>query len=445
MRPWGLAAPVGVLLVCLPLLRPLLHPGDLSDNERERLAVVQAMVERGEMKLEYSAFPGGARDGPAEPKQPPVMAALLYGPYWVMYKAGLSFKSSPTITPYVLTLLGCTLPVAGAAGLVYRMGRLFELTRPWRMLLAVAAVFGSGLVSYATVLNSHAPAAALLLAACGCLLQSGTTRSRPRARSWVMLAGFAAGLAGVIDLGALAFVALFLVILGAMRWTAGAKVAAAFSYLLGVAGPVALHCALTIPITGDVRPGFLHEHSARTREMGQAIDEDDVPSRVTIAARNFADGVLGPHGLLSHFPVLLFGVGGISAVLHRHWPAATKAFAVVTLAGALAIVGAYVVLDPDWTQPMFSTRWFIVFVPLLVFWAGAWLRRNHHPVVWAGAAVVLAFSMVASMLGAAAPFPPPKRAGQHEYTVVSAGRMLIGVGTAGNGRVAVAAPRLRED
>jgi hypothetical protein len=196
----------------------------------------------------------------------------------------------------------------------------------------------------------------------------------------------------VIDLGALVFVVLFLVILGAMRWPTTSKVAAACSYLLGVAAPVALHCALTIPITGDVRPGFLKDHAETKRALAHAVDPDEAPSGLTIAARNFADGVLGPHGLLSHFPVLLFGVGGISAVLHRHWPAATKAFAVVTLGGAVAVVGVYVVLDPDWTQPMFATRWFIVFVPLLVFWAGAWLRRNHHPVVWTGAAVMLSFS-----------------------------------------------------
>src|SRR2546428_299657 len=41
VRPWALSAPILVLLVCLPLLRPLRHPDprDVSDDELARLVV----------------------------------------------------------------------------------------------------------------------------------------------------------------------------------------------------------------------------------------------------------------------------------------------------------------------------------------------------------------------------------------------------------------------
>src|SRR5918998_432817 len=104
VRPWALSAPILVLVIALPLLRPLRYPVPqyrISDEEAARLATIQAIVEH------------------------------------------------------------VTIPAACAAGLVYRMGRLFDLRRPWRAALAAAAVLATGLISYATVLNPHVPAATL--------------------------------------------------------------------------------------------------------------------------------------------------------------------------------------------------------------------------------------------------------------------------------------------
>ena len=46
VRPWALAGPVIILLICLPLLRPLRHPAQISDDEQARLATIRALVER---------------------------------------------------------------------------------------------------------------------------------------------------------------------------------------------------------------------------------------------------------------------------------------------------------------------------------------------------------------------------------------------------------------
>jgi hypothetical protein len=55
---------------------------------------------------------------------------------------------------------------------------------------------------------------------------------------------------------------------------------------------------------------------------------------------------------------------------------------------------------------MFGARWFVVFLPLLAFWGGAWLRRSHSPAAWGAAGVALAFSVIVSLAGATDPFPP---------------------------------------
>ena len=147
VRPWALATPVVVLLVCLPILRPLRQPGLASDDEQLRLATIAALVQ-------HVADPGPLADRLAintrlfilpshvisvdhrfYSDQPPMLAFLLSGPALILEWMGYPLRENSVLGPYLLTLLGVTLPVAGAAGLVYRMGRIFELAGhgapPW--------------------------------------------------------------------------------------------------------------------------------------------------------------------------------------------------------------------------------------------------------------------------------------------------------------------------
>jgi hypothetical protein len=249
-------------------------------------------------------------------------------------------------------------------------------------------------------------------------------------------AGVTAALAAVIDFGGFVFLFLLVCVILAMRWSAAAKAGGVLLYALGAFPPLLLHAALTVPVTGDFRPGFLHPELhvstpvAASTAAAAGMDGDDEDAEAdphagwaSLAMARFADGVLGPHGLLSHFPILLIGIGGIGAVLHRHWPAPAKTLAVVTFAGGAMIVLTYASLgDVDWRQPMFSARWFIPFLPLVVFWAGAWLRKHHHPVMWGTAALLLAFSVGTSLLGATAPFVQSR---EGEHTAYAAARRLL--------------------
>jgi hypothetical protein len=444
VRPWGLAAPILVLVVCLPLLRPLRHPTTISDNERSRLATIEAIVEKHTLAVDGPLYfqPRSSISTDASgsqrhySSQPPVMSALLAGPYWLMHKSGLSFESNAALATYLLTLVGATLPVAGAAGLVYRMGRLFELRRPWRMTLAIAAVFASGLVSYATVLNSHAPAAFFVLAACGSFFHAGLTKQVVRSYAWLGLAGLCAALAATIDLAAVVYLVLLIGIIPAMRWPLTSRLSGVIWYVAGAVGPILLHAWLTVPITGDIRPGFLHPELDPS--VGRVVVDPDDGEGLTYAQTvvlHLVDGLLGPHGILSHFPIVLIGVGGVGAVLHRHWPLPTKVLAMTSLAAAIIIIVAYVTSGANWEQPMFSVRWFMVFMPLLVYWCGAWLRKPHPAIMWVAAAVLLAFSMLTTILGATAPFTPAK---DGEYTAYAAVRQLIKPPPASQGGVMMA-------
>jgi hypothetical protein len=438
VRPWALSAPIVLLFLTVPLVRPLLHPdpNNMSDDEQSRMATVQAIVEHHTLAIDDTLFAHSTRqkiqrNGHLYSDQPPVLAALLSAPYWVMHACGVTFERNPLWVMFILTLAGVTVPVALSAGLIYKMGRIFELPRPRRAALGLAVVLGSGLVSYSTVLNAHASAATLLLMAGACLVQVGLINELGKSAVWLVLAGIAAGLAATIDPPAIIFMLTFALVVGAFRWKLAARTVAICLYFLGCTGPVIFHCALNRPITGDFIPAYLRpqfDPSARpaVTRSEWSDDDDEQPGGVWQGISRFlgraSDVLVGTHGVFTHFPVLVMGLIGITMVMHRHWPASTKMLASVTVGGSVAIVLLYCLSRADWGNAMFATRWFVLFLPLLLFWCGAWLRRSHRRVSWAAAGVLFAFSAAVSLVGATGSFP---RGGFDRFTALGAVQNLL--------------------
>lgn len=433
VRPWAMAVPILVLLVCLPLLRPLRHPDprSMSDDEVARLATVQAMVERHAQSLDFRTFKPERhliRVGDEfYSDQPPVFSALLASGYWSMHRFGVTFDDSLAMVSYLLTVLGTTLPAAAIAGLVYRMGRLFELPRIWRTVLATVVVMGGGIVTYATVLNEHVPAAALVMASAACLVHIAIGRKRMSAAVWLVMAGFCATLAMTIDTVAGVFVPLLAGVVLTLPWRPHMRAGGLLLYALGCVPPILLHVALTVPVTGDWRPGILHPEMAfrvvpdSYVATGDDFDEDLTDSGYwAIFGRNVGRvgaTLLGDHGLLSHFPALLLGMAGVAMVMHRHWPSSTKMLAASSAGAALVVVLIYALSHPRWSDAAFAVRWFVVLLPMLMFWTGAWLRKPHRPLGWAIAGILVTFSIAVSLIGATGPLP---RNGFDGYTAADA-------------------------
>jgi hypothetical protein len=435
VRPWALATPILVLLVALPLLRPLRSPeiSSMSANELSRLATVQTMAEHHTQEIDQSSFyrtlHWRAINGDSETVElggkhysdkAPVLSVILAGAYQIMRWFGLSMHTNQPLVVYLLTIICSVVPVASCAGMVYRMGRLFELKRPWRTLLAATVTFGSGLLSYAVVINAHAPAAALVMAACACLVHTTVAKEPTRTGAWLMVSGFCAALAATIDPAAGIFLFALVLVIIALRWRKHLRVGGVLLYVVGAVPPILLHTVLTVPITGDMLPPTLHPefHRYDSRVVSalnvdaidiDAIDDDPAAPPTWLRASLDTSGrvvsaLVGPRGIFSHFPVLIFGLLGIGAVLRRHWPATTKVLAAVTLLGGCAAILAQPIIQRSLSGAAFGPRWFLVFLPLLLFWSGAWLRKKHHPVTWSLAAIALVFSVTVSLLGMTAPF-----------------------------------------
>jgi hypothetical protein len=445
VRPWSLSAPIIVLLICLPLLAPLRHPlkSQMSDEEMARLATVQAIVEQQTFAIEATDFAGTRQKIRVADvyysDQAPTQGLLLSGPYWLMHHFGLRFKDNPGLVEYLLILIGVTIPVAAAAGMLYRMGRLFELRRPWRAGLALAVVLGSGMISYATVLNPYAPAAALVLGAAAIMVQVSLVRSPIRSGGYLTAAGFFAALAAAIDPPAVVFTILFAGVILVMRWRWSLRIGGVLMYCIGIIPPVLLHLTLSLPVTGDWRLGLSSLPNSRVLPLPmlhnpaiKTVDGDDGsllgPPTLwqemgTFIGRLIAS-LFGDHGILTHFPVLIFGMFGVASVVRRHWPPTTKMLALATAGGGLIIMLRYICLPIDFRWGMFGMRWYMLFLPFLLFWAGAWIRRKHHPVVWGTAVALLVFSVGVSLLGATDPMP---RNGYDQYSVSGAFHHLFSI------------------
>jgi hypothetical protein len=428
VRPLALAGPVLVLLIALPMLRPLRRPTEISGDEILRLATIRALVEHHSLSLDrvYARVPGAVETTSGiYSSQPPMMSVLLSAPAWVLNRMGIWFGDKQILISYLLTVLGVTLPVAGAAGLIYRMGRLFELRRPWRTALGIAVIAGSGLLSYSVVLNQYAPAGVLVLCSAACLIHVAAMNRDDRRAGWFALGGGCAALAATIDPAAAVFLVLFLFVIPTMRFSPSRRAAGIVLYILGAIPLIALHAAWNIPVTGDIIPASIqpmfHGSPMPVAVAKDDFDDDSPPQNfLTSTAANIVwmmTAIVGEHGVLSHFPVMIVALLGIGAVMHRHWPSSTKTLAGATVVGAVAIILLCRIARIDWSAAMFAAKWFIIFTPILLFWGGAWLRRTHSRASWIMASVALFFSVSVGIIGATDPTPPH---GYDRYTAAGA-------------------------
>ncbi len=427
-RPWVLAGPLLIMIIAAPFVRPLFQPGVASDREIVALQSVRAVLRSGTLAINPRAAPAGETirsDGLCFAKDPPVYLLALAGVAWLIERAGCTFEHNPHLLEYLLIFFAITLPTAVASALLYRVARVFGLRRPMRLALALSCVLATGWISYAVVLLPHAMAAALLAGTVFGFVQVVLSERPKLAIGWLFISGVCAAGAAVIE--PLAIFALLVLPMAVfklpLKW--GWRINAAIVLLLGMAGPVALHASINPHITGDLMPPRWHVANAAPAPIvaPQTLGDDSEPVDPTIwfhlarAINRVLTFTIGSHGLLSHFPVLLLGIVGAGIVVHRHWTPALKWLAGGGLAVLVLLLAYKSVVRIDSIDLNFAAPRLLIASPLIMIWAGAWLRRPHSGFVWTLAGIALGVSVIISLVGATAPAPP---GGYQHYTVAEA-------------------------
>ncbi len=452
VRPWALAGPVLVLILCLPMIRPLRQPdsGAWGDEEQMIAATVQAFVEQHTLAIDKSVFSDNPialeNDGHRYSPYPPMVSILLAPIYWVLLRQGLDYNGSLIFVHYILILVGMALPTAMCVAMTYRLGRMFELRRPLRVGLGLATVLASGLITYGVVMNRHAPAAALLLGAVTCISHLAATQHPYRDLLMSALAGLLAALAATVDPPAIVLGTLLCLVFLAMRWNAATRIGAVALFLAGGAPVILLNIVLLHSIGIPLQSVFcapqprgmpsLALPSVTTSNLDTATpssfddetDAEPAPSaiqaiwaRAAVVIGRILEGAVGGHGLLSHYPILVLGVLGAVLAIHRNWTAATKALAGVTLLSSALLVGAFALQEPVMTMA-YGTPWFIATAPAVLLWVGVWLKRNHRTQSWVTASCVVAFSVIVSTVGMIDPVP---RRGYRGYSFAEASMRIL--------------------
>jgi hypothetical protein len=250
-------------------------------------------------------------------------------------------------------------------------------------LVVLALAAGTILTSFATVLNNHTVAAALLFAAC-----ESAWSGRPfQAGAWI-------GLTACVDpVPGLLFAAALLVIAHDLGGGRGLR-----RYLAALSCCAILFVAANLLVVGSPWPPKMVP-GAQDYSAGMAPSVAGV-----LLPRSWTypfSALFGWHGFFSVSPVLLFGAAGLarSAVLgrplRRRWILLLGAASAAMIAGHALFVGSY----GGWS---YGFRYLIPIVPVLLFFTPAVLGRRG----WRIFVPVLALSCLTALLGAYHPWPP---------------------------------------
>jgi hypothetical protein len=289
-------------------------------------------------------------------------------------------------------------------------GRRPTRSRPRRALLALLVTFGGGWISYATVLNPYAPAAASLVCACACLLYLAAAKRSAAVLAILLLAGLLAALAAALSPWAMPLVLPLPLVLFAMSIPLRQKIVG-FTLLTLGAMPIAwVHAAWSLDAYGSV----FAPSSVATLGGVVAGDPDESPvARVGSLGAQLFNVTLGNHGLFSHFPIVAVAVIGLFIVMRKHWPMHAKMLGAITFVGAITVVMLVAAQRQSVGGWMFGVQWFVVFLPLATFWFGAVLRRELSRGAFWIVTAACALSVAISLAGAGWPLPSGTPYGSH--------------------------------
>jgi hypothetical protein len=378
-RPWLLGVIFWVALMPLTL-RPR-HSG----NVWSRYMTIESLVERGTMAVERS--PLRAMSGSPDlirvgshyySDKPPVLTALGAGLYLPLWLAGQRLGRTPGEFVIVNAVLVSGLVGAFSGLSVVGVRQLLQCApiRPIASdLLALGFAFSSLLLSYGVTFNNHSVACGGLTYA---LALAALAPSAGRRVGRFLVAGLLTGLAAATDLPAGGTLLASLAI-----WLAWQDRRVLPAFLAGSCGPLLLHAALQMSVTGSPLPA----------EMTPRVFEYPGSYWLTEAGRWRETGprwqfglelLLGYQGWLTVTPALVFGLVAIAVIVNRRGDP-LRPLAIVAGGSVLVLLAYYTwgVRRTDFAGQSFGTRHLLAVSPIVFAFAVIGLARLRSRIAWA--------------------------------------------------------------
>lgn len=370
-----------------------------AGNDASRWAQVEAIVDYGEPSIDRSQFAWTidrvTLDGHLYSNKPPVLSLAAAGTYWLVRWVTGGSLADPVARQRLVYLVTLLLVGGSAAWLVGEMSRALarrpDVGAEEASLVLAATACGTTLTSFATTLNNHTVAAALLFAAWHAAWRGEGGR-----------AGLWGGLAACVDIvpgaGMLPFLALSL----RRRHRGTIR-----RFAVSVAACAALGVLADFLIVGHPWPPKLVPRAVdASAEIAPSVAGVVLPQGWTYPL----EALFGWRGFFSLSPVLLFGAAGLGLVAwgRRESPGSRpvprpEAIDARWLACGIAVqIVFHVLFAGSFGGWSYGFRYLIPIAPLLLYFAPAVMRGAGRT----GFVAALAPSVLVALLGAYNPWPP---------------------------------------
>lgn len=351
------------ILVVLSSL--LIVPKIRSANDASRMATVQALVEHGTFQIDSTEFINtvdkvfiGGNFYSDKPPFPSLLASAIYFP---LYQFGFHLGYEWNLAYFLITLLVIKSIWIASLLYFYKLLGLVNFTGS-KILLTSFLAFGSLYFSWSSTFNNHILAGSFFLLGLYFWVEAkqlGFSRWRSD-----FLSGFYFLCAGISDLPVLVFFFAFLLLLIFQKPNWKAVLIFLFPALLTVV-PYLVHNNM---ISGSIKPFqiqkqfFEYPYSMWIKNNAlSGVDQNDPLFVLT----NAFQLLLGSKGFLLYSPISLISIWTLLNYKDKFKNSGREIW--ISLVCCFLIFGYYSVYSTNLSGGSYSIRWFVPFLPILVF------------------------------------------------------------------------------
>ena len=364
----------------------------MSGNESGRFATIQAVAEQGAFHIEKCNFrtvDRTVRDNHVYYDKLPFLSFVLGQLYKPLHRfCGINFVDNYHLSIYLINLLmGALVNILFFLWFFDLLRALKKGTLEIKFLLALGAVATTWIISYSTMLNNHTPAALAVLG----VLVSAVRYNQKNSWKAAVLAGFSAGLAGLLELPCGLFFGI--AALGAVFFSAPGQKKFFHTALTAAAGALCVGIGLWLNkyAYGTWLPLYFGSHGVKGT-FSFSVQSDPV--------YYWFHALVGDRGLFLYTPFLLAGVwGGV-----RNWKRLTVPERALLL-GTGGFMLFYLLGTNEFGGQSYGFRYFIPVIPVL-WYQGAKLLLDLKmtKTVTAVTAALLLWGAATGLTGAYFPF-----------------------------------------